>query len=87
MTVRIELHIEAFNALRNSPEVVGDLERRALAIAEAAANGSPAGAEFDVNNVSNATRGRIRIVTANRQARQGEADDAALTRAIDAGRG
>lgn len=87
MTVRVVLNIAAFNALRTSPEVMADLERRATAIAAAAADGSPDGASFDVVGRSNGTRGRVRVVTANTQARIGEASHEALTRAIDAGRG
>lgn len=85
-TTRIELNLEGFNALRRSPEVIADLTSRANAIAQAAEAGAD-GAQFDVDNVTSAVRGRVRVSTANYKARKAEAVDAALTRAIDAGRG
>lgn len=84
---RVVLNIEGFNALRRSPEVMADLERRARAIASAATANAGAGAEFEVETITSATRGRVRVATANRKAQRAEALDAALTRAIDAGRG
>lgn len=84
---RIELHNDAFDALRKSPEVLGDLMNRGQQIADAATAGSPDGAEYIVEDISSSTRARVRVVTGNIKARAGEGYNAALTRALDAGRG
>ncbi len=81
MSVRVVLNIAGFNELRNSPAVVADLKARAEAIAAAAGDG------FEVSGPgAGKARARVRVYAATRQARVAEAEDAALTRAIDAGR-
>lgn len=81
MTVRVELNIAGFEELRTSAVVVADLRRRAEAIAAAAGEG------FEVDDSpQGARRGRVRVWAATEGARRAEAEDAVLTRAIDAGR-
>lgn len=81
MSVRVVLHEAAFRALRNSPEVVADLQARAEAIAAAAGPG------FAISPARpGATRARAAVYTFTIQAKLAEATGAALTRAIDAGR-
>ena len=81
MAVRIVFHNAGFVELLNCPEVLADLDRRARAIAEAAGDGMTA---------TPAERGRRRahasVWTETFPARIAEAQDRALTRAIDAGR-
>lgn len=86
--VKVTLNIAAVKALRKSPEVRADLERRARAIA-ARANSQVHGGDqqnFDVNVLSGSTRARASVVTATPEAMQAEATRRVLTRSIDAGR-
>lgn len=78
--VRIELNGAGIRALLKSAEVQGDLERRARAIAAAAGPG------HDVDSRVGATRARASVRTGSAEARRREAQERALTRAIDAGR-
>lgn len=82
--MEIEWNYRAFDAIRRSPEVVADLERRARAI-RAAAGGDDA--DFEVETFIGRSRARVTIRTANRAGMLAEARDRALTRAMEAGRG
>lgn len=77
---RVTLHRAAFIALRKSPEVVGDLERRGRAIANNAGTG------FEAETFTGRARGRVTVRAATFEAKRAEATSRALTAAIDAGR-
>lgn len=79
--IRLEFHYSAFNAVRNSPEVVAELTRRAEAIAAAAGEG------HEVEVRTGGARARASVRTATFQAMKAEAVDKTLTSALDAGRG
>ncbi|MGY4859509.1 hypothetical protein [Cryobacterium sp. AP23] len=79
---RLEINIPGFNEVRRSPDVQGDLMKRANAIS-AAAGGAE---DFLVINATGQTRARVVVVTATMDAMKAEAEDQALTRAFDAGR-
>ncbi len=79
---RIEFHNAGFNELRRSPEVRAELERRGSAIAEAAGGAE----DFEVVSTLTKSRARVVVVTATARAKQLEAEDRALTSALDAGR-
>lgn len=79
-TVRIEVNGAGIRALLKSPEVQADLGRRAGAIAAAAGPG------HDVDVRVGATRARASVRTGTAAAKRAEAQERALTRAIDAGR-
>jgi hypothetical protein len=77
MTVRVELHFEGFNQLRNSPEILAELDRQAEKLAEKAGPG------FAVESAKpHKARGRAHVFTETEQAKRAEAVDAALTRAV-----
>lgn len=79
-----KLHNRGFVALRNSPEVIADLQSRAERIADSAGEGfetRPAETNRSVKG-----RARVAVVTASFKAMHAQATDSALTRAIDAGR-
>lgn len=79
--IKVEVHKEAVSALLRGPEVRRDVEARAHRIA-AAAGGAP---DFEV--VTGTTdRAHASAVTASTKGRRAEAENRALTRAIDAGR-
>lgn len=80
---RIELNIDAFNAVRNSPEVMAELRRRAELIANQAGGTK----DYEVTVKNQKTRARAYVTTVTNKARVAEARDRTLTRAIDAGRG
>lgn len=82
--VRWKLHNAGFTALRNSPEVIADLEKRAERIASAAGDGM----ETRPAETGRGRHGRARVavVTATSDARRRQAKDSALTRSVDAGR-
>jgi tRNA A37 threonylcarbamoyltransferase TsaD len=67
--------------LLNSAAVQADLKRRADRIAAAAGPGMVASVQPGRN------RARASVITATQRAREAEARDRALTRALDAGRG
>lgn len=80
---KIRFHHEGFDALRKSPEVAAELERRARAIAQAA-GGEP---DFEVIMDETSSRARATVLTATIEGRVAEATDRALTNALGAGRG
>ena len=81
-----------FVLLRNSPAVVADLERRAAAIATAAAEqvGDDGEEHFKVMptefDLSIRGRARVAVVTSSFKAMYHEATERTLTKAVDAGR-
>lgn len=78
----IKLNAQALREIRNSPEVVAELEARAQRIAAAAGDGMEVKPTETGKN-----RARVAVVTATPSAMYREAKDRALTRALDAGRG
>lgn len=81
MATKVVLNGAGFVALLQSPEIQGDLKRRADAIAAAAGPGMVASAVQVTGK-----RSRVSVHTDTFEARKAEAVDRALTRAIDAGR-
>jgi hypothetical protein len=81
---KIRFHYPGFNEVRKAPELVADLKERGERIAEAA---HAEGGEFAVVVRQNKTRARVVVVTADIEAKAGEAKDRRLTRALGAGRG
>jgi len=79
--IRIEINSAGIQALLKSSEVQELLKAKADRIAAAAGEG------MEVTSRIGATRARASVVTATRAARKAEAEDRALTTAIDAGRG
>lgn len=80
MVNRFEPNYEDIGKMLRSPEVQRELARRADAIAKAAGPGMRA------NVYQGQDRARARVWTGTVEARKAEAEDRALTRAIDAGR-
>jgi ubiquinone/menaquinone biosynthesis C-methylase UbiE len=81
-SVRVEMNSAGAKALLQSTEVRMDLERRGRAIA-AAAGGQP---DFVVETRNGAARTRVVVVTDTYEGRLAEANERALSNAIDAGR-
>jgi len=79
--IRIDINSEGIQALLKSAGVEADLRARAARIAAAAGPGMEAGSRIGK------TRARASVVTASRKAMKAEAENRALTRALDAGRG
>lgn len=78
--VTIKLNSKGMREILRSQAVLGDLERRAAAIAAAAGPGHV------VEGAIGRNRARAAVITATPEAMAGEARDRDLTRAIDAGR-
>ncbi|MGO2080280.1 hypothetical protein [Glutamicibacter arilaitensis] len=78
---RIRFNYAGFNAVRRSEGVRADLEARAQRIAAAAGPG------FETKSTLNPGRAGVLIFADTHEAMVAEAEDKALTRAIDAGRG
>ncbi|MPZ66169.1 MAG: hypothetical protein GEU83_11860 [Pseudonocardiaceae bacterium] len=76
----VTLHGSGVRDLLRSPGVLGDLERRARAIADRAGPG------HDVESEVGANRARAVVYTVTFDAMLAEAHQRTLTRAIDAGR-
>ncbi len=81
-SVRIALNPAGVVALLQSAEIAADLEARGNRIAEAA-GGAP---DFEVRSTRNRDRAIAFVTAATPAGRKAEAEDRALTRAIDAGR-
>lgn len=79
--IKIEMNPAGVREVLQSEGVRADLRRRAEAIAAAAGEGMEADSRIG------ATRARASVVTATPEAMRAEAEDRALTSAIDAGRG
>lgn len=78
---RVVLHNEGFDKLRKLPAIQQDLKRRADKIAAAAGEGFVVDPVFEGQK-----RARVRVYAESFAAKRAEANDGALTRAIDAGR-
>jgi len=78
----IRIDNAAARRIRQSPEVIADLRRRAEAIRQATGDAE----EFDVDEWVGRTRGRVTVATATPRAQALEAGGRVLSRAIDAGR-
>lgn len=84
MSVRIRLnHDQVRKFLASEPGVVADITRRTKAV-HAAAGGTAAGFEYRIWRGKNRVRGSITAVTG--KAREAQARDHVLERALDAGR-
>lgn len=79
--IRVEVNREGIAQLLKDPGVAADLERRARNIAAAAGPGMEVEPPFE-----GARRVRVTVRTGTYAAREAEAKNRALTRAIDAGR-
>lgn len=88
-SLRIKLNTKGIQALLSSTEVRRDLDRRARAIRDEAAQtaGEDAYDGFHVTHTQMRDRAAVRVVAGSIEARIAEAQDGVLTRAIDAGRG
>lgn len=80
--IRVKMNSAGARAILRSAEVQADTERRGRAIA-AAAGGEP---DFEVETQVGANRVRTSVRTATQKGREAEANQRALTRALDAGR-
>ena len=80
-SVRLEMNSAGFRQILRSEKVRDHLASRAQNIADAAGPGMEASSAVGSN------RARASVVTATREAMLAEAEDKALTSAIDAGRG
>lgn len=78
---KVELNLKGFNALRSTPEVMADLQARADRIAAAAGEGMVAEQVYVGKD-----RARVAVYTDTIEAKKAEAEDRALTIAIEAGR-
>lgn len=81
-TVRIEMNPAGIGALLKDDGIAADILARATSIAEAAGGGE----DFVPSVYIGRTRARASVITATQAAREAEATDLVLTRAIDAGR-
>lgn len=81
-SIRIKLNSAGVVALLQSQAVADDLARRGERIAEAA-GGEP---DFESRVTQNRDRSVVFVTTASIDGRRAEAEDRALTRALDAGR-
>lgn len=80
--IRVQMNSDGARAILRSERVRQDLERRGRAMA-AAAGGEP---DFEVESQIGDNRARASVRTATHEAREAEANERALTKAIDAGR-
>lgn len=80
--IRVKMNSAGARAILRSAKVQADLERRGRAVA-AAAGGEP---DFEVESQVGSNRVRTSVRTATQKAREAEANDRALIRALDAGR-
>ena len=80
---RIKFHYDQFALLRSSPAIQAEVDARAQAIADAAGGGE----DFKAIPSPSKSRARSVVVTASMQAKIAEANDRALSMALEAGRG
>ena len=80
MATKIKFNSKAIAALLKDPAVVADLKRRAEAIAAAAGEG------YDAVSSEPRRRARAAVVTATDAAREDNAENNTLLRALQAGR-
>ena len=79
--MRLKLNNKGFRELRNHPNVIADLERRANRIADAAGEG------FEARAMEGRNRGRASVFTADFYGRRKQSKENVLQRALNAGRG
>lgn len=84
--VRVRHKKKGYRQLLTSPEVRADLVARSERIAEAADRNSGGGTHVTRIRASGVKRARAAVITGDYKAVRGEAADASLTRAVDAGR-
>ena len=80
---RIKFHYDQFGLLRSDAAIQSELEARAQAIATAAGGGD----DFSVISSPGRDRARCVVVTSSERGREAEANDRALSNALEAGRG
>lgn len=78
--LRFKLNRKGVRQILRSPQVEADLKRRAENVAQQAGEG------FEVDTFVGKNRARADVFTATHAARKAEAEERALTRAIDAAR-
>lgn len=79
---RLEMNSAGAAAILKSAAVLAELERRGEAI-QASAGGAP---DFEVHGSVRRNRAHVSVVTATRKGRLAEAEERALSSALDAGR-
>ena len=79
--IRLEMNYEEMIRIMKSAPVMNELLRRAHRVQAAAGRGHM------VTSRAGTTRARVSVITASEGARQREATDRTLTRALDAARG
>lgn len=84
--VRVELNDSGIVEMLNSPQVQSFLLQAANRMADHAEAMAP-GAKFEASVQPGKKRARASVITANRKAKEAEAQDRTLTRSIDAARG
>lgn len=84
--VKLKLHNKGFTALRNSPEVRGELDRRASKVAHAAGEGFTR-RQAQPGTSGRRPRARASVGTTDYESRKRQARDNVLQRALNAGRG
>lgn len=85
--VTVKLNKAGFAALRNSPEVMADLNRRATRIANAAGEGFAARLDQrGSSSMSSRPRARASVGTTDAKSIRKNAKENTLMRALDAGR-
>ena len=80
--IRVKWHLKNWKALRNSPEVMADMDRRASAIAHEAGEGFTRRQAKPGKN-----RARASVGTNSWAAMKRQSEDNVLQRALNAGRG
>jgi hypothetical protein len=80
--VRWKWHMAGYREIRSAPKTQAEVRGRAERIASAAGPGM----EVDSQITGGRGRARASVRTATTEARRAEANDRALTRALDAGR-
>lgn len=81
-SIRIKMNSKGAREILKSPAVAADLLRRGYLTQRAAGPGS-----WLVSLHYGKNRARVSVITADNDARRAEAEDRALTRALDAARG
>lgn len=80
---RIKFHYDQFGLMRSDSAIQAELDARAEAIAQAAGGG----ADFSALSSPGKDRARAIVSTSSEKGRKAEADDRALSMALEAGRG
>lgn len=80
---RIKFHYDQFALLRSDPAIQAEIDSRARAIADAAGGGD----DFSAISSPGKDRARAVVTTSSEKGRKAEANDRALSSALEAGRG